>query len=107
MPLIISGGFFLIFSRVKNLQIFYWGTSLLANARRRRRAIPSYANSTDVKGRTTSETTVFDLKPYTSYTMAIKAFNSGGEGPASDEIDLATLQDGMFKQTCDSLICFV
>lgn len=105
--MIISGGFFLIFSRVKNLQIFYWGTSLLANARRRRRAIPSYANSTDVKGRTTSETTVFDLKPYTSYTMAIKAFNSGGEGPASDEIDLSTLQDGMFKQTCDSLICFV
>lgn len=78
---------------VDGYRIFYWGTSLLANARRRRRAIPSYANSTDVKGRTTSETTVFDLKPYTSYTMAIKAFNSGGEGPASDEIDLSTLQD--------------
>ncbi|XP_022777595.1 fibronectin type III domain-containing protein-like, partial [Stylophora pistillata] len=62
--------------------IFYWGAILSAKTRRRRRAIPSYANSTDVKGRTTSSTAVSDLKPYSSYTVAIKAFNSGGKGPA-------------------------
>lgn len=65
------------------------------SAKRRRRAIPSYANSTFVKGGTTSETTVYDLNPYTSYTIAIKANNSGGEGPSSDEASFNTIEDGM------------
>ncbi|PFX12631.1 Neural cell adhesion molecule L1 [Stylophora pistillata] len=73
--------------------IFYWGTILSAKTRRRRRAIPSYANSADVKARTTSSTAVLDLKPYTSYKVAIKAFNSGGKGPATYETYFDTLQD--------------
>ena len=66
--------------------------------RRRRRAIPSYAKSTDVPGGTTKEATVLGLAPYTGYTLAIKAFNSGGEGPSSDEVTFDTLEDGMLRK---------
>ena len=63
--------------------------------RRRRRANPSYAKSTDVKGGNTKEATVYGLAPYTAYTLAIKAFNIGGEGPSSDEVTFDTIEDGM------------
>ena len=62
-------------------------------ARRRRRAIPSYANSNDTKGG--PPYTLTGLTPYTDYNLAIKAFNSGGEGPSSDEISFSTLQASM------------
>ena len=66
--------------------------------RRRRRAIPSYAKSTNVTGGTTREATVYGLTPYTGYTLAIKAFNSGGEGPSSDEVTFDTIEDGMLRK---------
>ena len=66
--------------------------------RRRRRAIPSYAKSTNVTGGTTREATVYRLTPYTDYTIAIKAFNSGGEGPSSDEVTFDTIEDGMLRK---------
>ena len=65
--------------------------------KRRRRAIPSYAESTNVTGGTTGKTTVYGLNPYTDYTLAITAYNSGGEGPSSDETTFATLEDGMLR----------
>ena len=37
---------------------------------------------------------VTGLTPFTNYTLAIKAFNSGGEGPESDAINFNTLEDG-------------
>ena len=67
-------------------------------ARRRRRAIPSSAKSTNVTGGTTGETTVYGLAPYTGYTLAIKAFNSGGEGPSSDEVTFDTMEDGKLRK---------
>ncbi|KAL9959377.1 hypothetical protein ACROYT_G032696 [Oculina patagonica] len=76
---------------VDGYRIYYWGESRLT-ARRRRRAIPSYAKSTNVTGGNTKETTVYGLTPYTNYRIAITAFNSGGNGPASDEVTAATLE---------------
>lgn len=76
--------------------------------RRRRRAIPSYAQSTNVTGGTTGKTTVYELKPYTDYTLAITAFNSGGEGPSSDEATFATMEDGMQRKLfseCYLILC--
>ena len=58
------------------------------NSRRRRRAIPGYASVATVLGK--SEATVKGLSPFTKYTLAIKAFNSGGEGPSSDETTFET-----------------
>lgn len=80
---------------VDGYRIYYWGVSKLTDqtARRRRRAIPSYAKSTNVTGGTTKEATVYGLTPYTGYTLAIKAFNSGGEGPSSDEVTFDTIED--------------
>jgi len=66
--------------------------------RRRRRAIPSYAKPTYVTGGTTKEATFYGLTPYTAYALAIKAFNSGGEGPSSDEVTFDTIEDGMLRQ---------
>lgn len=71
--------------------------------RRRRRAIPSYAKSTDITGGTTKEATVYGLAPYTGYTVAIKAFNSGGEGPSSDEATFDTIEDGMLRFSLNML----
>lgn len=42
------------------------------------------------------EQNVTGLTPFTSYTLAIKAFNSGGEGPPSDEVKFDTLEDGEY-----------
>ena len=66
-----------------------------STVRRRRCAIPSYAKSTNVTGGTTKVATVYGLTPYAGYTVAIKAFNSGGEGPSSDEVTFDTIEDGM------------
>lgn len=63
-------------------QIYYWGTSRV-HGKRRKRAIPSYATFNTVANGTTEKHTVTELKPYTNYNMAVRAFNSGGEGPAS------------------------
>jgi hypothetical protein len=73
------------------IQIYFWGQSKLVNAKRRRKEIPAGAK---VFKATKTEETVTGLTPYTKYNMAIKAFNSGGEGPQSDEISFDTLQDG-------------
>lgn len=45
-------------------------------------------------GGNTESYTVTDLKPYTDYSMAMKAFNSGGEGPASIEVFAPTNEAG-------------
>ena len=47
----------------------------------------------DVSGGNTKKHTVTELTPYTNYNMAIKAFNSGGEGPESDEVFAPTDED--------------
>ena len=60
---------------------------------RRRREIPAYALSVSVPGGTTTSHTVKSLTPYTNYNFAITAYNSGGEGPASDEAFAATYED--------------
>ena len=76
-------------------QIYYWGQSRL-NARRRRE-IPAYALSVNVPGGTTTSHTVKGLTPYTNYNFAITAYNSGGEGPASDEAFAATDEDSKLQ----------
>ena len=77
------------------MQIYYWGRSraTIVN-RRKRRAIPSYAAFVNVAGGNTQRHIVNNLKPYTNYNMAIKAFNSGGEGPASMEVFVLTEDTG-------------
>ena len=52
-----------------------------------------YALSVNVPGGTTTSHTVTRLTPYTNYNFAITAYNSGGEGPASDEAFAATDED--------------
>lgn len=41
--------------------------------------------------------TVTDLTPYTNYNLVIKAFNNGGEGPASTEVRAETEEAGKSK----------
>ena len=65
-------------------------------AKRRRRAVPSYADSVDVIGGTTDKHRVVGLKPYTSYSIIMTAKNSGGEGPESDQVSASTIEGGMF-----------
>ena len=82
-------------------QIYYWGESLVS-AKRRRRAIPTFASSTNVTGGGTQNYTVTGLKPYTRYTIAVTAYNSKGDGPESAEVKVDTEEAGkvvlMFKE---------
>ena len=77
-----------------HLQIYYWGKSRLSA--RRRREIPRYASFVNVRGGSTDRHNVTELTPYTDYIFAITAYNSGGEGPASNEAFAATEEDGKF-----------
>ena len=77
-----------------HLQIYYWGKSRLSA--RRRREIPGYASFVNVRGGSTDRHNVTELTPYTDYTFAITAYNSGGEGPTSSEAFAATEEDGKF-----------
>ena len=77
------------------------------SVRRRRRSIPENAKTSDVSKTEacSGEKCSYEVKgfePYTNYKLAITAFNSGGEGPASEEIAFATLQDG----NCALYNCF-
>lgn len=45
-------------------------------------------------GGQTQQATLSGLKPYTNYKVVVKAFNSGGEGPASTLIVFQTLEGG-------------
>ena len=76
------------------MQIYYWGKSRLSA--RRRREIPGYASYVNVRGGSTDRHKVTELTPYTNYIFAITAYNSGGEGPASNEDFAATEEDGKF-----------
>lgn len=76
---------------VDGYRIYYWGESLVS-AKRRRRAIPTFASSTNVTGGGTQRYTVTGLKPYTRYTIAVTAYNSGGDGPESAEVKANTLE---------------
>lgn len=75
---------------VDGYRIYYWGESLAVSSRRKRRAIPSTAEKFEVIGGSKTEATISGLKPYTAYSAAVKAFNSGGEGPASPIISFET-----------------
>ena len=77
-----------------HLQIYYWGKSRLSA--RRRREIPGYALFVDVQRGGTDRHKITKLTPYTNYTFAITAYNSCGEGPASNETFAATEEDGKF-----------
>ena len=61
---------------------------------RRRREIPSDANVLTVAGAKTQQATLTGLKPYTNYKVVVKAFNTGGEGPASAVMVAETLEGG-------------
>ena len=56
--------------------------------------MPSSADSLEVQGGNTRQATLTGLKPYTSYVVVVKAFNSGGEGPASATILFETKEGG-------------
>ena len=45
-------------------------------------------------GGKTQQATLTGLKPYTNYQVVVKAFNAGGEGPASAVIVIETLEGG-------------
>ena len=77
-----------------HLQIYYWGKSRLSA--RRRREIPGYATFVNVRGGSTDRHKITKLTPYTNYIFAITAYNSGGEGPASNEASAATEEDGKY-----------
>ena len=79
-----------------HLQIYYWGKSRLSV--RRRREIPGYESFVNVRGGSTDRHNVKELTPYTDYIFAITAYNSGGEGPASNEAFAATEEEGKFFQ---------
>lgn len=70
---------------VDGYRIYFWGESRVS-AKRRRRAIPGYASVTNVMGVDTERYTVTGLKPYTNYKFVITAYNSGGNGPESDQV---------------------
>ena len=74
-------------------QIYYWRESLVSE-KRRRRAIPTFASSTNVTGGGTQSYTVTELKPYTRYTIAVTAYNSVGDGPESAEVIAFTSETG-------------
>ena len=51
-----------------------------------------------VMGGKTQQAILTGLKPYTNYQAVVKAFNAGGEGPASAVIVFETLEEG--KSNC-------
>ncbi|XP_068757845.1 fibronectin type III domain-containing protein-like [Montipora capricornis] len=75
---------------VDGYRIYCWGESLVPA--KRRRAIPTFALSTNVTGGGTQSYNVTGLKPYTRYTIAVTAYNSGGDGPESVEVKANTLE---------------
>ncbi|XP_068738238.1 fibronectin type III domain-containing protein-like [Montipora capricornis] len=76
---------------VDGYRIYYWGESLVSS-KRRRRAVPTFASSTNVTGGGMQSSTVPGLKPYTRYTIGVTAYNSGGDGPESAEVKANTLE---------------
>ena len=77
-----------------DLQIYYWGKSRLSA--RRRREIPGYPSFVNVRGGGTDRHKITKLTPYTNYIFVITAYNSGGEGPASNEAFAPTEEDSKF-----------
>ena len=75
-----------------HLQICYSGESRLSE--KRRREIPGDAMFVNVSGGSERSHTVTKLTPYTNYNFSIKAYNDGGEGPASDEAFATTDEAG-------------
>lgn len=78
------------------LQIYYWVKDSVLLSRRRRQAIPSNANVFVVEGGETRQATLTGLRPYSNYLVVVKAFNSGGEGPASALFAFQTSEGGWF-----------
>ncbi|XP_068759026.1 neuroglian-like isoform X2 [Montipora capricornis] len=78
---------------VDGYKIYYWVNSRSVISRRRREAIPTNANLLVVQGGETRKATLLGLKPYTNYRVVVKAFNTGGEGPASAPV-LVTTSEG-------------
>ncbi|XP_068714967.1 neuroglian-like isoform X2 [Montipora foliosa] len=78
---------------VDGYKIYYWVNSRSVISRRRREAIPTNANFLVVQGGETRKATLLGLKPYTNYRVVVKAFNTGGEGPASAPV-LVTTSEG-------------
>ena len=76
------------------MQIYYWGESLSVSIKRKRRDVPSSADSLEVLGGDTRQATLSGLKPYTNYNAVVKAFNSAGEGPESATMSFKTLEGG-------------
>ena len=85
-------------------QIYYWVESRL-HARRHKRTIPSYASFDTVTDGNTQKHTVIELKPYTIYNIAMRAFNSGGEGPTSVVVLAQTDEAGKLTtlQLCETI----
>ncbi|XP_020621934.1 hemicentin-1-like isoform X3 [Orbicella faveolata] len=77
---------------VDGYKIYYWGESLSVSIRRKRRDVPSSANSLKVLGGDTRQATLTGLKPYANYNVVVKAFNSAGEGPESVAMSFETLE---------------
>ena len=75
-------------------QIYYWGESRSVDVRRKRRDVPSSADSLEVLGGNTRQATLTGLKPFTNYNVVVKAFNSAGEGPESATMSFETLEGG-------------
>lgn len=73
----------LVRGSVDGYKIYYWVKDSVLHSRRRRQAIPSNANVLVVEGGETRQATLTGLRPYSNYLVVVKAFNSGGEGPAS------------------------
>ncbi|XP_074608784.1 hemicentin-1-like [Acropora palmata] len=73
----------LVRGSVDGYKIYYWVKDSVLHSRRRRQAIPSNANVLVVEGGETRQATLTGLRPYNNYLVVVKAFNSGGEGPAS------------------------
>ncbi|XP_031566380.1 fibronectin type III domain-containing protein-like [Actinia tenebrosa] len=80
---------------VDGYNIYHWDQSKLVETHRQNRKTPIGAKV--FKAISTPEDiqkqNVTGLIPYTSYTLTIKAFNSGGEGPSSEEVKFDTLED--------------
>ncbi|XP_068757833.1 contactin-2-like [Montipora capricornis] len=68
---------------VDGYKIYYWVNSRSVISRRRREVIPANANLLVLEGGKRQKATLLGLKPYTFYQVVVKAFNTGGEGPAS------------------------
>lgn len=85
-------------------QIYYWGEPLSVSSRRKRRAIPSTAEKFEVIGGSNTQATITGLKPFSAYSAAVKAFNSGGEGPESPIINFETSESGKRMMTSGEFV---